>query len=171
MPVWTLAYFFLTLLLLLASCQEKQRKTIVEFKRPTWLRWQRSPRNLRIRTDGNGGRILRATRCSSCVTMQDKPGEFGDENNSFTLQGHGGQFVGWFGIVRDIERNSNNSGGFLLIENKYSMGLTDCDIQTVEINGGGDFKTELATIPDDISFVSFSCAFTARSLAGRIICR
>ncbi len=68
----------------------------------------------------------------------------------FHLAGHRGQFVGWSGIVRNIERARGQRGGTLLIENKYAGDVTDDHMQTVEIKGGGDFKAELTRIPKDL---------------------
>jgi hypothetical protein len=66
------------------------------------------------------------------------------------LQGHRNQFVSWWGIVRDIKRNQHGRGGRLLIENKYFHRYTDCNFQTISINGGGDFDSDLMDIPEDL---------------------
>jgi hypothetical protein len=87
---------------------------------------------------------------SSCETLQTKPGEFGDETSSFFLQGHQGEFVSWFGIVRDIKPNPGERSGTLLIENKYYPGVTDCNTETISVNGAGDFETEITDIPADL---------------------
>ena len=86
------------------------------------------------------------------VTLQTKPREFKDASYRFKLQGHRAEFVSWFGIVRDIKRNPDQRLGILLIENKYSEpdNYTDCHIQTVQINGAGDFKAEVGDIPNDL---------------------
>ncbi len=133
----------------LAACQK--RETIVEFSsdQPS-LPPPVFHATCEYEPTGTEQQFYERLDNSSCVTIQTKPGEFTDEADTFILQGHQGQFVSWFGIVRDIQRDLNGNGGVLLIENKYSMGITDCDIQTVEINGAGDFKAQLAKIPDDL---------------------
>lgn len=83
-------------------------------------------------------------------TIETKPGELGDKGESFTLHGHQGQFVSWFGIVRHIMRIGWPHSGRLLLQNTYFAGLTDCHTQTVEINGGGDFGADVSDLPDDV---------------------
>jgi hypothetical protein len=83
-------------------------------------------------------------------TIETKPGELGEMVEHFTLAGHRGQFVSWFGIVRHIYRTGWPHRGRLLLQNTYFSGFTDCHTQTVEINGGGDFEAELSSLPDDI---------------------
>lgn len=83
-------------------------------------------------------------------TIETKPGELGDKGEAFTLHGHQGQFVSWFGIVRHIMRVGWPHYGRLLLQNTYFDGLTDCHTQTVEINGGGDFAAEVSDLPDDL---------------------
>ena len=83
------------------------------------------------------------------TTFHSKPSDEG-EKSAFTLRGHNGKFVSWFGVVRDIKRNANNSGAILLIQNTYFSGVTDCHIQTVEINGAGDFEIELSELPEEL---------------------
>lgn len=83
-------------------------------------------------------------------TIETKPGELGEKGKSFTLHGHQGQFVSWFGIVRHIMRIGWPHCGRLLIQNTYFGEWTDCHTQTVEINGGGDFAAEVSDLPDDV---------------------
>jgi hypothetical protein len=88
---------------------------------------------------------------SSRITLQTKPGESSDGSHAFKLQGHKGEFVSWWGIVRDIKRNPNGSGGTLLIENKYFDGYSDCYLfESISNNGRGDFETELTDLPGDL---------------------
>jgi len=77
------------------------------------------------------------------VTLKEK-------DRVFSLKGHEGQFVSWFGIVREITTDKEGLVTNLLIENKYSHDLSDAHIQTVSINGAGDFRVELATHSKDI---------------------
>lgn len=66
----------------------------------------------------------------------------------YTLLGKVGQYVGWFGIVREIHRDKENEMTRLLIEMKYFDGLTDLHLQVVSIYGAGDFTI---TMPGEIS--------------------
>lgn len=88
------------------------------------------------------------------ITIQNKPGEtngeFSDVTQPFKLEGHDHRYASWWGIVRDIRRNPNRRNATLLIENKYFQGLTDCNFQSISINGGGDFEIGLTNIPDDL---------------------
>lgn len=84
------------------------------------------------------------------ITIQNKPGELSDVNRAFKLEGHDHQYASWWGIVREIKHNSHGRGGMLLIENKYFNGITDCNFQTISINGGGDFEIDVTEIPDDL---------------------
>ena len=83
------------------------------------------------------------------TTLQSKGGAEA-EPSVFAVKGHSGQFVSWFGIVRQITRDSANGHSILLVENKYFWGFTDCDIQMVEITGAGDFQVEVSEIPADL---------------------
>ena len=51
-------------------------------------------------------------------------------------------YVGWFGIVRQVEVRENQT--VLLVEHKYFDGLTDAHIQAVSFNGSGDFTVMLS---------------------------
>lgn len=84
------------------------------------------------------------------ITIQDKPGESSNVSYAFKLKGHDAQLVSWWGIVRNIKCNSDHRSGTLLIENKYFHGNTDCNFQSISINGGGDFEIRLTNIPDDL---------------------
>lgn len=56
----------------------------------------------------------------------------------FSLAGHVGEYVSWFGILRKVEQNGSD---FLLtLQNKYSTGMSDLHIQTVSLWGAGDFE-------------------------------
>jgi hypothetical protein len=55
-------------------------------------------------------------------TIETKPGEFGNLVEHFTLAGHRGQFVSWFGIVRHIYRTGWPNRGRLLLQNTYFSG-------------------------------------------------
>jgi hypothetical protein len=138
----------LVLLCCLASCE--RRHTFVEFSSdippPTFIGGATcgyGPTNIEkqfYERLGEAGQI----------TTQDKPGESNDTSNAFRLQGHQNQFVSWWGIVRGIRRNEQGQGGRLLIENKYFHRYTDCNFQTISINGGGDFDTDVTDITEDL---------------------
>lgn len=82
------------------------------------------------------------------ITLQSKPEN--TEKSHFKLYGHEGQFVSWFGIVRDIKRAEEQRGGKLIVQNTYAVGITDCQFQQIEISGAGDFVVELPDIPEDL---------------------
>jgi hypothetical protein len=81
-------------------------------------------------------------------TLQTTPDE--KYPSTFQLAGHRDQFVSWWGIVRDIKRLPNGKGATLLIQNTYDDGQTDCNRQTVQIYGAGDFEANLTELPKDI---------------------
>ena len=83
-------------------------------------------------------------------TTQNKPSENHEIKLEFNLHGHNGQFVSWTGIVRKINHETGRRGGTLLVENKYGSDLSDSHIQTVSINGGGDFKVKISDVPKDL---------------------
>ena len=55
-------------------------------------------------------------------------------------------YVGWFGIVRQVEERKSENETVLLLEHKYFDGLTDAHIQAVSFNGSGDFSVALSGI-------------------------
>jgi hypothetical protein len=81
-------------------------------------------------------------------TVQSKPGE--PFQSGFQLRGHVGQFVSWFGIVREVIHEVSRCGGSLLIENKYFQMGEDKPPQTVSINGGGNFRAQLTSFTEDL---------------------
>jgi len=64
--------------------------------------------------------------------------------NDYFITGKKGSFIGWFGIVRKIEEESNAQQTKLLVEHKYFDGLTDTHIQALSFEGGGDFTAVLS---------------------------
>lgn len=82
------------------------------------------------------------------ITLQTTTDE--KYQSKFLLAGHRDQFVSWWGIVRDIKRVPNGKGATLLIQNTYDDGQTDCNRQTVQIYGAGDFEADLTELPQDI---------------------
>ena len=103
------------------------------------------------------------------ITVQTKPGDASEESHAFKLQGHGGEFVSWFGIVRNIKPNAERRGGMLLIENKYFDDLTDCNFfESISICGGGDFESELTgmkTIGRSSKPIMYASGMQASSLS------
>jgi hypothetical protein len=51
-----------------------------------------------------------------------------------------GRYVGWFGIVREVEPDATGKRAVLTVEHKYFDGLTDAHIMAVSFNGSGDFQ-------------------------------
>jgi len=139
----------LYLLCFVTACQ--RRETIVEFSLdtspPTFIggaTCEYRPTTIEKRFYD---RLSEAAR----ITLQTKPDEFPDESHAFKLHGHEGEFISWWGIVRDIKRSPNLRSAMLLIENKYFDGSTDCYLfESISICGGGDFEAELTDIPDDL---------------------
>lgn len=56
---------------------------------------------------------------------------------AFSLTSHVGEYVSWFGLLRKLEKSG--TGYRLILQNKYSTGMTDLHIQTVSVFGAGDF--------------------------------
>jgi hypothetical protein len=83
------------------------------------------------------------------ITIQSRPGE--DPRLSFSLRGHIGELVSWFGIVRDAKPAIFKPGGTLFIEHKYFNGTSDERLQTVSIKGGGSFRAELTRFSEGIT--------------------
>jgi hypothetical protein len=67
----------------------------------------------------------------------------GGFGQGFDIAAHDGQFVGWFGIVRQIEEDSDAGRTTLTVEHKYFDGLTDTHILSLSFNGSGDFQAML----------------------------
>jgi len=82
------------------------------------------------------------------ITVRSRPDE--PLHLSFSLRGHVGEFVSWFGIVRKAMPAIFKPGGTLLVENKYFDGAPDETLQTVSINGGGNFTAELTRFSQQI---------------------
>ena len=53
------------------------------------------------------------------------------------------KYVGWFGIVREIDEDGVANRTVLTVEHKYFDGLTDAHLQAVSFNGSGDFRATL----------------------------
>ncbi len=51
-----------------------------------------------------------------------------------------GRYVGWFGIVREVEPDATGKQAVLTVEHKYFDGLTDAHMMAVSFNGSGDFQ-------------------------------
>lgn len=73
----------------------------------------------------------------SKLSPQEK--ETGSLLADYAITGKEGTFIGWFGIVREIEENPSQKQTKLLVEHKYFDGFTDSHILAVSFNGGGDF--------------------------------
>ncbi len=73
-----------------------------------------------------------------------------DKSLNFSLGGHDGEFVSWYGIIRSITPGLKGGPSTLLLENKYSHELHDAHIQTVSINGAGDFLASASDLPKDL---------------------
>lgn len=54
-----------------------------------------------------------------------------------------GKYVGWFGIVRQVQEDPAAGKTILTVEHKYFDGLTDVHILALSFNGSGDFRAAL----------------------------
>lgn len=68
----------------------------------------------------------------------------GSDFDDYNLKGKNKKYVGWYGIVREIEEDKQNAQTTLLVEHKYFDGLTDAQLHAVSFNGSGDFQAELS---------------------------
>lgn len=62
----------------------------------------------------------------------------------YSINGKKGVYVGWCGIVRQIDEDSSKGRTKLLAEHKYFDGLTDSHIMALSFNGAGDFACLLS---------------------------
>ena len=67
----------------------------------------------------------------------------GSHVDGYDLSTKDKKYVGWFGIVREIDENTNANRTALTIEHKYFDGLVDRHLQVVSFNGSGDFQATL----------------------------
>jgi HEAT repeat protein len=67
----------------------------------------------------------------------------GSHFESYDLSTRDSKYVGWFGIVREINEDTRANRTVLTVEHKYFDGLTDAHLQAVSFNGSGDFQTTL----------------------------
>ena len=54
---------------------------------------------------------------------EKSPGALG--NDDYSITGRVGKYVGWFGIVREVEPDEAGEQAVLTVEHKYFDGLTD----------------------------------------------
>ncbi len=67
----------------------------------------------------------------------------GTHRDDYDLTTRDQKYVGWFGIVRQIEEDAGANRTVLTVEHKYFDGLTDAHILAVSFNGSGDFEAVL----------------------------
>lgn len=68
----------------------------------------------------------------------------GSHFDDYDISTKDGKYVGWFGIVRQIDEDTTANRTTLTVEHKYFDGLTDAHLQAVSFNGSGDFQAVLA---------------------------
>ncbi len=68
----------------------------------------------------------------------------GSISGDYNLNGKNKKYVGWFGIVRKIDEDTDADRTTLLVEHKYFDGLTDAHILALSFNGSGDFQARLS---------------------------
>jgi hypothetical protein len=84
------------------------------------------------------------------VTVESRPDE--SAHSAFQLKGGLDRRISWFGIVREVTPDGiGKRGGRLLIENKYFNGTKDEKLQTVSIQGGGDFVAEVTNLSEELA--------------------
>ena len=100
--------------------------------------------------EGQGGAVgtvnYRATQQEQPFFGRLPPGEVitGSHAEDYDISTKDNVYVGWFGIVRQIEEDQTGHRTVLIVEHKYFDGLTDAHQQTVSFNGAGDFRATLA---------------------------
>ena len=67
----------------------------------------------------------------------------GSDSSDYDIATKEGEYVGWFGIVREINEDTDVNRTVLTVEHKYFDGLTDAYLQAVSFNGSGDFRATL----------------------------
>jgi hypothetical protein len=67
----------------------------------------------------------------------------GGLSGPYDITKKGGRYVGWFGIVREVQQDGAGKQAVLTVEHKYFDGLTDAHIMAVSFNGSGDFQALL----------------------------
>ncbi len=67
----------------------------------------------------------------------------GSHFDSYDIATKDKKYVGWFGIVREINEDTRANRTALTVEHKYFDGLTDAHLQAVSFNGSGDFQVAL----------------------------
>lgn len=73
-------------------------------------------------------------------------------------------FVGWFGIVRQVDVRERDNQTTLLVEHKYFDGFTDTHIQALSFNGSGDFTVVLSGIGYEIEPLSLVKVYGGASI-------
>ena len=63
-------------------------------------------------------------------------------------------YVGWFGIVRQVDERQDENQTVLLVEHKYFDGFTDAHIQALSFNGSGDFSVTVPGVGHKIDRLS-----------------
>lgn len=68
----------------------------------------------------------------------------------YKLIDQAGEYVGWFGIVREVSHDNKSKHTRMLIEHKYFDGLTDLHLQVVSIYGAGDFAVQFSNKVENV---------------------
>jgi hypothetical protein len=70
-----------------------------------------------------------------------------------------GEYINWFGILREVVKNKKKNITELIIEMKYFDGQTDLHLQVVSLYGGGDFKILVPGLKSNIPRLSLLCIY------------
>ena len=74
-------------------------------------------------------------------------------------------YVGWFGVVRQVEEHEGENQTVLVIEHKYFDGFTDTHIQAVSFNGSGDFSVVFSGVGHEIKPLTLVKVYGVATLA------
>ncbi len=91
----------------------------------------------------------------------------GSDSAPYDLATRDNKYVGWFGIVREIEEQKDAEQTILTVEHKYFDGLTDAHLLSVSFNGGGGFQAVLAGTGQRIPPLSLVKVYGQVSRGGR----
>jgi len=94
-----------------------------------------------IHAKGLGTATYTATDAEKPFLQKASPKTFNpdEEMTKAVLEVRAGTYISWFGIVREISRIPESTKQRVVVESKYFSGLGDLHLQTVSINGAGDF--------------------------------
>lgn len=131
-------------LFLCAGALKDDAKSIVEHSKP-----------IAARDDVLGTNLYQPTTTEAKLAKTwDEKEEVPYSSKPDKLSDSAGQWIGWFGIVRDVNENRRKSETALLVEAKHFDGLVDLHQQIVSIFGAGDFRVVIQGVGHKIKPLS-----------------